>query len=158
MFCNIFDAVKVFLISKIAPQTYKRQVKAGSFSRPNVLNRPIIEVWNASISSQNNPQSCHLYELMSPWGFTFRQNISEMEVGRHLCENSFSSRLISNSRSNDHRHVRDKFCGQKVPRTLESFKRFSTNLETLTLFTNHIDVKFQNTCTPISMALNWKVS
>ena len=123
-----------------ASDIYKRQVTAGSSSRPNVLNRPIIEVWNASISSQNNPQSCHLYELMSPWGFTFRQNISEMEVGRHLCQNSFSSRLISNSRSNDHRHVRDKFCGQKVPRTLESFKRFSTNLETLTLFTNHIDV------------------
>ena len=157
MFCNIFDAVKVFLISKIAPQTYKRQVTADSSSSPNVLNRPIIEVWNASISSQNNPQSCHLYELMSPWGFTFRQNISEMEVDIYVKilfrQHSFQIRALMTTDTSETSSVDKKFPELlKVSRGFRPILRPWPFLQTILMFNLRI------LAPSIYTTLNWKVS
>ena len=157
MFCNIFDAVKVFLISKIAPQTYKRQVTADSSSSPNVLNRPIIEVWNASISSQNNPQSCHLYELMSPWGFTFRQNISEMEVDIYVKilfrQDSFQIRALMTTDTSETSSVDKKFPELlKVSRGFRPILRPWPFLQTILMF------NFRILAPSIYTTLNWKVS
>ena len=101
------------------------------------------EVWNASISSQNNPQSCHPYELMSPWGFTFRQNISEMEVDIYakilFRQDSFQIRALMTTDTSETSSVDKKFPELlKVSRGFRPILRPWPFLQTILIFSFRI--------------------
>ena len=96
-------------------------------------------MWNASISSQNNPQSCHPYELMSPWGFTFWQNISEMKVDIYakflFRQDSFQIRALMTTDTSETSSVDKKFPELlKVSRGFRPILRPWPFLQTILMF------------------------